>query len=115
MRQQHQEFESRVNRLHRKRGKAMRSSEGTFIDQDGYVIVKAKSRARPMPFLGLGLLALGFFALKGLMIAEMGSQIYAIRIQELFNSPSLLTKFGAWTMQGDAVSLLLADSLQKLI
>ena len=50
----------------------MRSNAPAFIDQDGYVIVQAKSRARRVPFLGVFLLALGFFALKGLMIAGIG-------------------------------------------
>ena len=69
---QQQEFEYRVKRLRRKRSKAMRSNAPAFIDQDGYVIVQAKSRARRVPFLGVFLLALGFFALKGLMIAGIG-------------------------------------------
>ena len=103
--QQH-EFENRVKRLHHKRTKAASSTTPAFIDQDGYVIVQAKSRLRRVPFLGLFLLALGFFALKGLMIAGMGSDIYAIRIQELFGSSSFVTQIGAWTMQGDAVSLM---------
>ena len=112
--QQH-EFENRVKRLHRKRSKAARSNTPAFIDQDGYVIVQAKSRPRRVPFLGLFLLALRFFALKGLMIAGMGSDIYAIRIQELFGSSSFVTQIGAWTMQGDAVSLMMAENIEKIL
>ncbi|QTN34967.1 hypothetical protein [Cognatishimia activa] len=93
----------------------MRSHGPAFIDQDGYVIVQAKSRARPVPFLGVFLLALGFFALKGLMIAGIGADIYAIRIQELFTSSSIVTQIGAWTMQGDAVSLMMAENIQKIL
>ena len=112
---QHQEFENRVHRLLHKRVKAARTPSAAFIDQDGYVIVKAKGRARRVPFLGLMLIALGFVALKGLMIAGMGVDIYTLRIQELFTSSSLVTKIGAWTMQGDAVSLMLAESFQRIL
>ncbi|WP_370229807.1 hypothetical protein [Cognatishimia sp.] len=115
MNAQHQQFEYRVKRLRRKRSKAMQSNAPAFIDQDGYVIVQAKSRARRVPFLGLFLLAIGFFALKGLMIAGMGTDIYAVRIQELFGSTSIVTQIGAWTMQGDAVSLMMAENIQKIL
>jgi hypothetical protein len=113
--EQNSEFENRVKRLHRKRHKALGSKMPAFIDQDGYVIVKAKSRPRRIPFLGLGLIALGFFTLKGLMIAGMGSETYTARVQDLFGSSSLVTQFGAWTMQGDALSLMMAESIQKIL
>lgn len=108
-------FDDRVNRLYLKRKKAARTSRETFIDKDGYVVVRGQSRSRRLPTTGLLLLIMGFVSLKGLMIAQLGTESYAARISQLFDSDSLITKIGAWTMQGDAVSVLIADGIQRLL
>jgi hypothetical protein len=81
MSEQIYDFHERVHRINRKRAKANRSMRSTFVDSDGYVIVRAKSRARGLPFLGLFLLTMGFFALKSVMIAQLGQEAYDLRIQ----------------------------------
>ena len=107
MSEQIYDFHERVHRINRKRAKANRSMRSTFVDSDGYVIVRAKSRARGLPFLGLLLLTMGFFALKSVMIAQLGQEAYDLRIQEVVGAESLLTQTAAWALQADGLSLAL--------
>ncbi len=115
MSEQQNDFALRVGRLNSKRGKAVRNSQSAFIDADGYVVVSGYRRSRGLPKLGLLVLAFGFFGIKGAMIAQMGPENYAVKLNEISQSESVVASIGVWTMQPDMVSSYVAQHLGSLL
>ncbi|GAA6208152.1 hypothetical protein NBRC116601_14450 [Cognatishimia sp. WU-CL00825] len=114
MTDQQVDFDLRLRRLSKQRNKASSVPRSAFIDTDGYVIVRGYRRRRGFPMIGMLLIAIGFFGLKGLMIAEIGTSNYSAKIEELSASNSLVATVGGWTMQPDRISLTIAQSLRGL-
>ncbi|MGH1466439.1 MAG: hypothetical protein ACRBBQ_13885 [Cognatishimia sp.] len=114
MTDQHFDFDLRLRRLSKQRKKAKIVPRSAFVDTDGYVIVRGYRRRRGFPMIGMLLVAVGFFGLKGLMIAEMGTGNYSTKINDLSASNSLVATVGGWTMQPDRISLAIAQSLRGL-
>lgn len=109
------EFSLRLRRLNAKRKKSLRRSRSAFIDNDGYVIVRGYREKRGIPYAGLTILLIGFFGLKGAMMAQMGEGTYAAKMEELRASDSTVATLGVWTLQPDPVSNLVATQLRDFL
>ncbi|MDC0738790.1 hypothetical protein N6L24_10900 [Cognatishimia sp. SS12] len=109
------EFSLRVRRLNKKRRKSLRKSGRALIDRDGYVIVRGYRERRSIPLTGLMLLMAGFFGLKGVMMAQLGPDNYATRIDTLGEGRSAAVAMGVWTMQPDPVSTFVAQHLKGML
>ncbi len=112
---QSDDFSHRLRRLNKKRRKDLKKSRSAFVDSDGYVIVRGYEQRRGIPMLGLMLLAVGFFGLKGAMMAQLGDANYTQKIESLGESESSVAVVGVWSMQPDPVSSFVADQLRGLL
>ncbi|MFY0596403.1 MAG: hypothetical protein JXQ85_08235 [Cognatishimia sp.] len=106
------EFSLRLRRLNAKRKKSLRRSRSAFIDNDGYVIVRGYREKRGIPYTGLMILLVGFFGLKGAMMAQMGEGTYDAKMDELRTSGTTAATLGVWTLQPDPISNLVATHLR---
>lgn len=104
-----------MNRLEQKRARARRASNATFVDDDGYVIVTAKQRRRRLSVVSISILIIGFFALKGAMIAQIGEEQFDAKVDVLCNGGTFVHHLSAFTLKSDPVSLLFAQSLQHFL
>lgn len=109
------EFSLRLRRLDAKRTKSLKQSRSAFIDNDGYVIVRGYREKRGVPYTGLMILLVGFFGLKGALMAQMGEATYAAKMDELRASESTAATVGVWTLQPDPVSNLVASHLRGVL
>lgn len=109
------EFSLRLRRLNAKRKTSLRRSRSAFIDNDGYVIVRGYREKRGIPYAGLMVLMVGFFGLKGALMAQMGEATYAAKMDELRASESTAATVGVWTLQPDPVSTLVATHLRDFL
>ena len=109
------EFSLRLRRLDAKRTKSLKQSRSAFIDNDGYVIVRGYREKRGIPYTGLMILLVGFFGLKGALMAQMGEATYAAKMDELRASESTAATVGVWTLQPDPVSNLVASHLRGVL
>ncbi|UZD89673.1 hypothetical protein [Cognatishimia activa] len=109
------EFSLRLRRVNAKRKKSLRRSRSAFIDNDGYMIVRGYREKRGIPYAGLMILLVGFFGLKGALMAQMGEATYAAKMDELRASDSTAASVGVWTLQPDPVSNLVASHLRDFL
>lgn len=109
------EFSLRLRRLNAKRKTSLRQSRSAFLDNDGYVIVRGYREKRGIPYMGLMILMVGFFGLKGALMAQMGEATYAAKMDELRYANSPVATVGAWTLQPDPVSNLVASHLRDFL
>lgn len=109
------EFHDRLARIYRDQAKTgRRSRKSVVIDRDGYVIVRGAGRRRSFPWAGVSMLVVGFFAMKGLMIAQFGPDFYAQNVARL-GAGTVVEQAASWTMQPDTVSLWVAAQLKELM
>ena len=108
-------FDNRLRSLGRKHN-AMTHGVVTQMRGDGLIVLKPKRyRARRgFPVRGLVLFLLGFFAFKGFMLNDMGTQGYDERIASLATG-TVVEQVGARVMQADPVTLLFADTWGKML
>lgn len=109
------EFSLRLRRLDAKRKASARGSRSAFIDNDGYVIVRGYREKRGIPYTGLLILLVGFFGLKGALMAQMGEATYEAKMEELRQAESPVASVGVWTLQPDPVSNLVAAHLRDIL
>lgn len=109
------EFSLRLRRLNAKRKKSLKRSRSAFIDNDGYVIVRGYREKRGIPYTGLMILLVGFFGLKGALMAQMGEATYAAKMEELRATEGTAATVGVWTLQPDPVSSFVALHLRDYL
>lgn len=109
------EFSLRLRRLNAKRKQSLKRTRSAFIDNDGYVIVRGYREKRGVPYTGLVFLMVGFFGLKGALMAQMGEATYAAKMEELRKAESPAATVGVWTLQPDPVSNFVAIQLRDYL
>ncbi|MGR3712795.1 MAG: hypothetical protein ACU0A6_06720 [Shimia sp.] len=104
MSESYAEFHDRLAKIYRQQAKTGRiGRKAIAIDRNGYVIVKGKGRRRSFPWTGLTMVAIAFFGVKGLMMAQFGPDFYSQHVARLADA-SVVEQAAAWTMQPDPVS-----------
>jgi hypothetical protein len=101
------QFNDRLNFLGRKHH-AMSRGYTTQMRTDGLIVVKPRRRSIDIPFKGICLLLLGFVFFKAFMLASVGTDRYGERVA-ILNSGTLVEQGGAWVMQVDPVSQVIAN------
>jgi len=109
-------FASFDNRLRKIDSKHRKIALGytTRVGDDGLIVIRPRRRGIRVPLKGLALLVLGFFGLKGLMLAQIGIQGYSERVGTL-QQGSIVENLGAWIMQADAFTIWVAQQVAPLI
>jgi hypothetical protein len=107
------EFDKRVRRIERKHRKMARGGV-PFIDRTGLVSMRPRRARIRVPLRGLLLLAAGFIAFKGLVLADLGGELYAERLETLSNG-TVVEQAGAWIMQADPASKWVAARIWPML
>ena len=107
------EFDRRVRRIERRNRRLSRGAV-PYIDSTGLVTFRPKRAGLRLPLRGLMLLALGFIAFKGLVLAHLGTELYQDRVAAL-RAGTMVEKGGAWVMQIDPATEWVAARLWPIL
>ncbi|QYX57434.1 hypothetical protein K1T73_03260 [Roseovarius sp. SCSIO 43702] len=102
-------FGTRLKSLQRKHAKMARGYE-CKVGRDGLIVFRPKRRRPGVPWRGIALLVLGFLCFKGLVLAHMGPEGYAERVNEMRRGGAV-EQAGAIVMQVDPVADFVARQL----
>ena len=113
MNDQYREFASRLKRIGRRHRKL---SDGyvTSVNHDGLIVAVPRRRRIRVPFAGIALLAAGVLALKGMVHAQLGPEVYEARIAGLAQG-GRIERFGAWVMHPDPLTLRISEQAAALM
>ncbi len=104
MSESYAEFHDRLAKIYRQQAKTGRvGRKSVAVTRDGYLIVKGKGRRRGIPFAGLAMIAVAFFGIKGMLIAQFGPDFYAQEVTRL-SEATKVEQAAAFTMRPDPVS-----------
>ena len=107
------EFDKRLRRIERRNRRLSRGAV-PYVDRNGLVSYRPRRAGLRVPLRGLLLVALGFFAFKGLVLAHLGPDLYAERVAALAEG-TVVEQAGAWAMQSDPASEWIAGKLWPLL
>ncbi|WP_298857900.1 hypothetical protein [uncultured Sulfitobacter sp.] len=108
-----EDFNSRVGSVSKKSARRGKNAFVTRIDNNGVVVVKAKRRGLQFPVKGFGLMVLGFFCFKALMLSANGPEAYSDRLTILKNG-TMIEAMGARVLAVDPVTQFIADQAGPL-
>jgi hypothetical protein len=113
MNEQYRDFGMRLRRIDRRHRKL---SDGyvTSVNHDGLIIAVPRRRRIRVPFAGIALLAVGVLALKGMVHAQLGPEVYEARIAGLAQGGQI-ERAGAWVMQPDPLTLWISQQAATLM
>ncbi len=106
-------FDLRVRRLDRKH-RAMGRGYSTKIRSDGLVVVEPRRARVRLPFAPILLAVAALILFKGLLLASVGGDAYQDQLAKL-RSGSVFEKTGAWVMQVDSASAVVAEKIAPLL
>ena len=105
-------FDNRMRNIIRKH-KRLDIGAVRRMGKDGLVTLQPKRRLPAFPIRALFLLALVAVIFKAFLMAQMGVQTYTAELAHL-NVGSAAEKVGAWLLQPDAVSSMLASGMTSI-
>lgn len=103
-------FDDRLRQLGRKHSRIASNGYVTRMGPDGLVTIEPRLRKPKFPLRPLLAILAVAFCFKGLLLASMGAGNYAEKVATL-QAGSLVEKAGAWLMQADPVTVMLAGTL----
>lgn len=113
MAQAHVPFDKRLKRIVRQHNKMSNGAVKT-VNSDGLIVAKPRMYRPRFPLKGLlAVLFLGFL-FKGFLFAYLGEAEYVERVASL-QSGTVLEQGGAWVMQPDPVTMIVADGVSKIL
>ncbi|MEX0316628.1 MULTISPECIES: hypothetical protein [unclassified Ruegeria] len=102
-------FEQRIQRLTKKH-RAMTRGYRAQMRADGLVVMKPRRVRSAAPLRVMVLSLVAFFLFKGFLLATLGATSYDQRVERL-NEGTSVEKAGAWVMQADPLSALIAEQI----
>lgn len=110
---QFDEFDRRMNRIHRRHSKL---SHGyvTKVNSDGLVVARAKRRSNGGWFRGLLLVVVVMLLFKGVLHAHLGDAAYQERVEGLA-AGNVIEQGGAWIMIADPITLAISKHASSLV
>ncbi|MDP2739319.1 MAG: hypothetical protein Q8O82_11635 [Pseudorhodobacter sp.] len=108
--------ESFYNRLHRidRIHESGAAFEAAGALGRSYYEANRTPRRKSLWLRPLVLILIGFFALKGGIHAELGTEVYARRVADLAQG-SAVERAGAWVMHADTVTRLVSDQIRPFV
>lgn len=100
--QGHAQFDQRVSRLAKKH-EAISRGYTARMRSDGLIEVKPRRARLAVSPRAILVFAAGFFLFKAFLLAALGPESYASRLEQLENGTSV-ERAGAWVMQIEPVS-----------
>lgn len=105
------DFDNRLRRIDRSRVK-LSGGYVSVVGRDGLIMLKPQRKRFTLPLRGLLLLLAGGIGLKVMILLTLGAPIYADRVAAL-QEGTLVEKAGAWVMQADPLTVLLAEQIDS--
>lgn len=104
-----------ANRLKMVERKHVRLAQGydCKVGRDGLIVFKPKRRKASFPVKGLLLTAAAFIGFKGVVMAQIGASLYEARVEAL-QQGTLFEQVGAFVMQADPLTTLIAEKVAPL-
>ncbi|MGR3762034.1 hypothetical protein ACUXV3_18200 [Roseobacteraceae bacterium NS-SX3] len=113
MSDQQYQFQSRLQRLHRKHA-GMRRGYSAAIRPDGLIVVKPRRMQSRIPGRAVALFLAAFLLFKAVLMASLGFDGYALRVARLQHGTAV-ERAGALLMQADPVSEYLALQIRPVL
>ncbi|OZB15421.1 MAG: hypothetical protein B7X55_09630 [Rhodobacterales bacterium 34-62-10] len=107
------DFDNRLRRIHKSRVKLARGYV-SVVGDDGLIVVKPKRRRMGFHLRALAFVIIGFLGFKVMILAALGQAVYADRVDTL-REGSTVERAGAWVMQPDPVSVMLAQKIRTYL
>jgi hypothetical protein len=107
------DFDNRLRRIQKSRVKLARGYV-SVVGDDGLIVVKPRPRRSTRPVRLLAYVILGFWAFKVMILAVLGQPVYQDRVERL-QQGSTVEQAGAWLMQADPLSVMLAGKLRSYL
>lgn len=106
-------FDKRLKQIVRKHERLAKGGVKT-VTSDGLITVKPRAYRPKFPLRGLILLVVVGFLFKGLFLATVGEVAYGERVAALAQG-SVMDKVGAWVMQIDPATMIVANFLSPYV
>lgn len=107
------EFDNRIRRINRKRVN-LAGGYVSVVGDDGLIVVKPRRKRARLPVRSFLFLAIGLVCFKALILASLGQTVYEDRLDKL-RTGSTVERAGAWVMQMDPVSTMLARTIRNQV
>lgn len=106
-------FEVRMNKINR-RHKRLSRGYVMSVNHDGLVIAQPKARQSMIPWRGILFVLVGALIVKGVMLAQVGTESYNDRVASL-SAGNQIEKVGAYVMHADPVTQWIAAQVAPLL
>lgn len=107
------EFQNRLREVMRKH-RSMANGYTTRMRPDGLIVVKPRRRQSRISVRQVVIFLAAFILFKSFLIASLGETAYAERVAKL-RQGSVVEQAGAFAMEADALSILVAQELRPLL
>jgi hypothetical protein len=107
------DFDNRLRRIHKSRVKLAKGYV-SVVGDDGLIMVKPQRKRSGFPLRALAFVVVGFLGFKIMILAALGLPVYEDRVDTL-RGGSTVERAGAWVMQADPVSVMLAQKIRSYI
>ena len=109
----HQEFGKRLRRISKQRVK-LSNGYVNVVNSDGLIVAQPRRKGMRFPWRAVAMIAILFFAFKGLLLASLGEAEYAERAISL-QAGTPVEQVGGWAMQPDPVTLWIAEQFNAIL
>jgi hypothetical protein len=106
-------FDKRLKRIVRRHDR-MANGVVTSVTADGLIVARPRVYRPRFPLKGLLALVVTGFLFKGFLYAALGGVAYEQRVAGL-NDGSFVEQAGAWVMQPDIATVLIADKVKTIM
>jgi len=107
------DFDNRLRRISKSRVKLAKGYV-SVVGDDGLIIVKPRRKRIQLPIRGALLLFVGFLGFKAMVLVSLGQPVYMDRVETLHNGTTI-ERAGAWVMQADPLTVMVADKIRTLL
>ena len=107
-------FDKRLKNIMRNHEVANKRGVVRVVTEDGLMIAKPRAMRPQFPLRSLLVLIVVGFTFKGLVFAALGAEAYGEKLAAL-QTGSAIEQAGAWIMQPDPATLLLADGFAPFL
>ncbi|GAA6190198.1 hypothetical protein DS909_02340 [Phaeobacter gallaeciensis] len=107
------QFDRRIQRLSRKH-QSMSRGYSTRMRADGLIVTTPQRNGLKVPLRAILFVFVALFAFKGFLLASIGPESYADRVQRL-SEGTVVEQAGAWVMQIEPVSAFIASQIGPIL
>lgn len=107
-------FDKRLKRIVRRHDRIASGGAVKTVTADGLIVERPRVYKPRFPLKGLLAVVVLGFLFKGFVFASLGAEQYAERVAVL-QQGSVMEQAGAWVMQADPATLLVAEGISGIL